>query len=233
MEGWGEEKFVRDLKHSTKPFTGQASNNNLRWRGRKLGLSNIPLQNNACTADYNWRAKKTTASKTEGFQSVKLDISLPLLCSCAYIAFNMVDFKTHHASLPWTFALQARSEHYSQACHLWLPQTPWTRCNCWDWEVFDVTPPHHVTMRPICYSESSTEKQNTSIRRIFLNNVPSLYRKNCFPTNICSSIVEGTSKMTTMIHTKTQEVKRNVFGTLGDRLQRTQEGLSPQVPLCL
>lgn len=167
VEGWGEEKFVRDLKHSTKPFTGQASNNNLRWRRRKPGLSNIPLQNNACPADYNWRAKKTTASKTEGFQSVKLDISLPLLCSCAYIAFNMVDFKTHHASLPWTFALQARSEHYSQACHLWLPQTPWTRCNCWDWEVFDVTPPHHVTMRPICYSESSTEKQNTSIRRIF------------------------------------------------------------------
>lgn len=53
-------------------------------------------------------------------------------------------------------------------------------------------------------------------KKNFWNNVPSLYRKNCFPTNICSSIVEGTSKMTIVIHTKTQEVKRNVFGTLGD-----------------
>ena len=47
-------------------------------------------------------------------------------------------------------------------------------------------------------------------------------KKNSFPTNICSPIVEDTSKGT--IQTKTQEVNQNVRGTLGDRLQRTRGG---------
>ena len=140
--------------HSVPSLYPSTSNYNLSWRHRKPGLSSIPSRNNA-EGQRKWQNKVVSICRAY------------FLCrfswSCAYLIFHTVDFKTHKASLPWTSAPQARSEHYSQACHLSLPQTQWTRYSCWDWEAFDVTPPHHVTMRPICYSESSTEKQDTSI----------------------------------------------------------------------
>ena len=101
--------------------------------------------------------------KTKWFLSSLFSLPLFMVMRVSYLPARWI-FKTHKASLPWTSAPQARSEHYSQACHLSLPQTQWTRYSCGDWEVFDVTPPHHGTMRPIGYSESSTEKQDTSVR---------------------------------------------------------------------